>query len=222
MTSSTRQYQGLSAEERAQARRRTLMDVGFIQMAVIGLKNMTIDQLCREAGLHKRYFYESFTDLDQLAAAIVDELATKLIELGVDTAQNALQQGLSTDAIARMSLHQVIDFLVSDRRRAKVLFSDDNSTPRTLSHRKQVIRRIADELSAFGHVFHNANDTHVIAKVGAALLIGGSIEALVGWLDGTIEMPLEQFIGDLAEFWVLVGMGAVTIELRRLQDKPGR
>ncbi len=97
-----------------------------------------------------------------------------------------------------------------------MLFGDDNLTPGTHVHRKRVIRRIAEELSAFGHVFHNANEPHVIAKVGAALLIGGGIEALPSWIDGNIEMTLDKFIEDLAEFWLMVGMGAATITLRRL------
>lgn len=219
--SSPRQYQGVSAQQRVETRRRTLMDSGFELMASTGLRALTIDQLCRAAGLHKRYFYESFPDLDTMAEAIVDELASQLIAKGVDTARESMHKGRAPMEVARISLRRVIEFLVSDPRRAKVLFGYENSTPRTLVHRKQVIRRIADELSSFGHVFHNANEPHVIAKVGAALLIGGSIEALQSWIDGTIDMTLDQFIEDLAEFWLMIGMGAATITLRRLQTSAG-
>lgn len=211
MASSERPYQGESAETRVGARRRRLLDTGFELMAAEGWRLVTIDGLCRRAQLNKRYFYESFADLDAVADAVVDELAANLLAIGLAAAHSAQQAGLETEVLAREVMRMVIGWLVADPRRARVLFSEVSDNPRAVAHRKMVIRHMADELSAFGHVFHGAQEPQPIAQAGAALLIGGSIEALLSWLDGDIAMPLDEFIDDIAGFWVAVGSAAVAM-----------
>ena len=44
-------------------------------MAADEWRAATVAKVCQAAGLNKRYFYESFTDLDTLAAAVVEETA---------------------------------------------------------------------------------------------------------------------------------------------------
>lgn len=223
MPPSVRSYQGESAETRVSARRRRLLDAGFEWMAAEGWRHVTIDSLCRRARLNKRYFYESFADLDAVADAVVDELAANLLAIGLEAAHTAQKAGLTTDALARVVMKAVIGWLVGDPRRARVLFSEINDTSRAQSHRKAVIRQLAHELSAFGHAFHGAPAPQPIAQAGAALLIGGSIEALLSWLDGDIGMPLDEFIDDIAGFWVAVGSAAVTTATLRLEKTgPGK
>lgn len=217
MSPSARPYQGESAENRVTTRRRTLVDTGFTLMAAEGWRSVTIDSLCRRAKLNKRYFYESFADLDAVADAVVDELAAKLLAIGLEAAHAAQTENLATDALARVVMKAVIGWLVGDPRRARVLFSEVSDNPRAQSHRKLVIRQLAHELSAFGHKFHEAPEPQPIAQAGAALLIGGSIEALLSWLDGDIEMSLDEFIDAIAGFWVAVGSAAVETATRHLK-----
>jgi AcrR family transcriptional regulator len=215
MASSERPYQGESAENRVAARRRRLLNTGFELMATGGWRPVTIDSLCRRAKLNKRYFYESFADLDAVADAVVDELATTLLTIALDAANTAQAAGLATDALARAVMKVVIGWLVDDPRRARVLFSEVSDNPRAQAHRKMVIRQMAHEISVFGHAYHGAEKPEPIAQAGAALLIGGSIEALLSWLDGDVQMSLEEFIDDIAGFWVAVGTAAVQMATRR-------
>lgn len=178
-------------------------------MAAEGWRFVTIDGLCRRAQLNKRYFYESFADLDAVADAIVDELAASLLAIGLEAARVAQKADMPTEVLARHVMQAVIGWLVGDSRRARVLFSEVSDNPRAQAHRKLVIRQMAHELSAFGHQYHGARQPYPIAQAGAALLIGGSIEALLSWLDGDIAMPLDAFIDDIAGFWVAVGTAAV-------------
>ena len=222
MTSTTaRTYQGKTAEHRAQARRRLLLDTAFALMSSDGWRQVNIENLCREAKLHKRYFYESFPDLDALGAAVVDELAAQLLVIGIDGARAARQAGAETETIARDVMRALVTWLVEDRRRARVLFSEISDNPRAQAHRKSVIRQLANELSDFGHEFHGVNEPQAIARVASALLIGGSIEVLVDWLDGEITMTLDALVEDLAALWVTVGMNAAVIA-KRQHERPRR
>ncbi|PRC57308.1 transcriptional regulator, partial [Mycobacterium sp. ITM-2017-0098] len=68
---SERTYGGQSAQARRTERRGRLIDAAPDVMAANDWRSVTVDKLCGAAGLNKRYFYESFTDLDAVAAAAV-------------------------------------------------------------------------------------------------------------------------------------------------------
>lgn len=209
MTAPARPYQGESAERRVRTRRRQLLDAAFALMDTGGWRSVTIDNLCREAKLNKRYFYESFADLDSLAGALVDDLATQLIDIGVRSAAEANAAGLPTTALARKVLGDVIGFLVDEPQRARVLFTEVASSPRAIAHRQSAMNAFAQTLSAYAHRHHDAKDaSDPIAPLAASLLIGGTIDAVLNWLDGKIPMSREAFIDDLAALWVITGDGA--------------
>ncbi len=216
-----RPYLGKSAEERITERRRRLIDTAFELLSSDGWKQVTIDKLCRQAKLNKRYFYESFSNLDELAVAVVNELSSALVNIGIEAALEAQKKGLPTDDLARNVIGAVIKYLTDDPNRARVLFTEISDSPQAMAHRKVTINRLAQVLSAYGHQHHNAPDTFPIAELGSALLVGGSIEAILRWLDGNINMSREAFIDDLAALWVLVGDGAADRERARLPDQDG-
>lgn len=209
MATTARPYQGESATNRISARRRQLLDTAFGLMTTDGWRQVTIDNLCREAKLNKRYFYESFPDLDALAGALVDDLATQLITLGMQTVGEAVAAGLPTGALARKVLGAVVGFLTDEPQRARILFSEVANSPQAIAHRQAAMQAFAQTLSAYAHQHHGAADaSDPIAPLAASLLIGGSIDAILNWLDGRIPMSREQFIDDLAALWVIAGDGA--------------
>ncbi len=209
MATTARPYQGESAETRINARRRHLLDTAFALMTAGGWRQVTIDHLCREAKLNKRYFYESFPDLDALAGALVDDLANRLIAIGLQSAGDAVGASLPTDVLARQVLGDVVGFLIDEPQRARILFTEIASSPHAIAHRQAAVQAFAQTLSAYGHLHHDAQGaTDPIAPLAAALLIGGTVDAVLNWLDGKIPMSREQFLDDLAALWVITGDGA--------------
>ena len=75
-----RSYGGVSAAERKLERRRRLTDAALDVMAADEWRGATVAQICAGAGLNKRYFYEGFADLDELASAVVDDIADDVRE----------------------------------------------------------------------------------------------------------------------------------------------
>lgn len=219
MSQPTRPFLGESAESRISTRRQILLETAFHMTGESGWKGLSIHQLCQEAGLNKRYFYESFSDLDELGAALVDSLAERLITTGQAAVQEGLQQGLDTMALAQHALRHAIGWLVEDPRRARMLFSMAGDNPRALEHRQDVIRKFAQTLSVFSIEYHQADEPHVIAKVGSALLIGGTIEIVVSWLDGQLEVSLDELVEDVASFWVAVGNSAIDLTKKRIEKR---
>ncbi|MBC7174239.1 MAG: TetR/AcrR family transcriptional regulator, partial [Polyangiaceae bacterium] len=120
-------------------------------MASDGWRQVTIQSLCREASLNKRYFYESFEDLDALASAVVDEISEGLVKTAFEVATAARAAGSTTEALAREVMRVVIEYLTDDARRARVLFTEVADSPRAIAHRRAVIHGLAHALSAYGH-----------------------------------------------------------------------
>lgn len=204
-----RPYLGESAQDRISGRRQNLIATAFALMASDGWRQVSIDALCREAKLNKRYFYESFANLDELAAAVVDDIAARLLAMAMAVAGAASAAGKPTHVIAHDVLRVVIEYLTDDERRARVLFTEVVDSPQALAHRHAAIQSLAQSLSDFGHEHHKADGlTDPIAALTASLLVGGSMEVILNWLDGRIVMSREQLIEDIAALWVLAGDGA--------------
>lgn len=213
-----RPYLGESAKDRIKDRRQRLLDTAFGLLADNGWREVTIDKLCRKAKLNKRYFYESFANLDELAAAVVDDLSAGLVTTGYAAARAARAAGLPTDELAYKSIEAVIRYVTDDPRRARVLFEEIADNPQARKHRKAVIKGLSAALSAYGHEHHNTVSTDPISDLASTVLIGGSIEVVVNWLDGNIQMSRDQLIADLAALWVITGDGAA--DRARKREKP--
>jgi len=222
MAAPKRPYLGESAKDRVGARRRKLLDVAFDLMASGVWQEGSIDQICQAAKLNKRYFYESFADVDALAAAVVGELASELVQRGLRSAAEAGVRGFDTETLARHTLSAVVGYLLDDKRRAHVLFREVANTPSAIAHRRVTIHGLSVALSQYGHKHHGARSSDPIADLASALLIGGSIESVLDWLDGKIDMTREQLIDDLAALWVMVGDGAAARAKGRVKGKAAR
>ncbi len=215
MTHPTRPFQGQSAKSRVHARRQQLLSKAYEIIAAEGWRNLSIHKLCTEAGLNKRYFYESFDSLDSMTAALVNDLADELIGIGQNAAQSGWQEGMDTSTLARYVLDHCISWMVDEPARTRLLFSSASENPQALVQRKLIIRKMAQVVSAFSIQYHQAGEPLSIAHVGSALLIGGTIEAIMAWLDEDIAVSREEFIEDIACFWVAVGDSAVSLARSR-------
>lgn len=216
MTATSRPYQGTSAKDRIEERRQRLLDTAFDAMAEDAWKNMSINQLCREAGLTKRYFYESFSNLDDLADAVTGQLASKVIALALTAAAEGTQAGLSNLEVARKVMNPVLGYLTDEPRRARVLFGEAADNPVARSNRRKVINALAYAVNRYGHEHYETHGkTDPITILTSSILVGGTIEAILNWLEGGIEMNRQQFIDDVAELWVVNADATAAIARRR-------
>jgi len=77
-SSRERQFKGLSLSERKLARRTKLIEAGIEAYGTQGFFSVTVKDICREAGLTERYFYESFKKSEQLFQTIFLQLIEEL------------------------------------------------------------------------------------------------------------------------------------------------
>lgn len=216
MNTPLRNYQGASAEDRIQNRRQQLLDVAFESMASGEWAAMSINKLCRVAELNKRYFYESFASLDEIAAAVIEDTSARLIHIAFTTADAGSRAGLSSLQIARMAMKEVMLYLTDDARRARVLFGEVAGNPVARENRRKVVDGLAQAVSSYGLKHYQAGDkTDPMAELVSSFLVGGTIEAVLNWLDGSIAMSREQLMDDMATLWNVNGDAAAAIASER-------
>lgn len=76
----SRPYRGADAQQRAAERRERLIAAGIQIFGTSGYRTASVDRLCTQAGLTKRYFYESFSDSEALLLACYERVNTELLE----------------------------------------------------------------------------------------------------------------------------------------------
>lgn len=69
-TKSGRTYGGLTQEQRKAARYKQFLEAGLEVFGTSGFRSATVRQLCRQAKLTDRYFYEAFGSLELLLMAV--------------------------------------------------------------------------------------------------------------------------------------------------------
>lgn len=68
-----RSYRGVSGEVRKEERRLRLLEAGLTQFGRVGYHAATVKAICAEAGLTERYFYESFSNSEDLLCAVYEQ-----------------------------------------------------------------------------------------------------------------------------------------------------
>lgn len=214
-----RSYGGIGAAERIRVRRGQLIDAALEIMAADEWRAATVVKVCQAAGLNKRYFYESFTDLDSLAAAAVEDTAGRVAEAAVLAFSSSTDQPLRDRAFD--SIDAAVRALVDDPRRARVLFDAVSASPAVIAHRVVVVQGLARILVAHAREIHDVElEQDTLARVAPAFLVGGTAEAILGWLNGNVDTTLEQLIDDLTTLWLITGDGAADHARRRLHTDP--
>jgi AcrR family transcriptional regulator len=213
--SSSRVYAGQSAEHRVQARRRALLDAGLELLGTRGWSATSVRGVCTQAGLTARFFYESFTGLDELAVAVFDEIATDAT-LAVTTAVAAAGPG------RRERAHAAIDAgvraLTDDPRRARVVFVEALGSEPLMRRRMRTMTALSAVIAGYGREdYAPPPAAEQLLRTTAGLLAGGVAELLIAWIDGALDVTREELVADCADLFVGVGDAARTIAERRGQ-----
>ncbi|MBC7305053.1 MAG: TetR/AcrR family transcriptional regulator, partial [Nocardia sp.] len=114
-----RRYRGAAPGQRQQDRRARLIEAATDAFGIDGYRNTTVTTICAAAGVGKRYFYESFSDSEDLLLEVYRETAARMIE--------AIHTGLrdadvDVDAQARIALTAYFQLILDDPRVPRIAF----------------------------------------------------------------------------------------------------
>jgi len=209
-----RSYGGRSAEARRAERRERLLDSALDVMAGNEWRGVTVEKLCLGAGLNKRYFYESFSDLDTVGAAVVDDIAAKVSAATVAAAAAAAAEPIDRQAMAAVGA--VVRELVADPRRAQVLLGGVAASPTLHHHREAVMTGLTAVLVGHARAVHGVElEKDPLAEVAPAFIVGGTADAILAFVDGRARVTIDELVESLATLWLVAGNGAADVARAR-------
>lgn len=193
-----RPYRGVSAAERRDERRARLLEAAFGAVAADGVAGTTVGLVCARAGLSKRYFYESFTDLDDLLTTALDTVFD-----GVRDAIATALTGAGSDPLERATrtVDALVTTLAADAGAAR-LYAEAPGLPVLRERRDAAVDRFAALLldTVFGI---GRPDTR--QRLAALVVVAGTTEAVSRWLAGSRRRPSRAtLVGEIAEIGAAV------------------
>jgi AcrR family transcriptional regulator len=189
MSSPTR-WAGVPLTDRRAERRTLLIDAALKLFGDGGEPALSVRSVCRECELNTRYFYESFTDTDELLGAVYDAVSLQLIA-AVEAAMSGA--GDSLLARTRAGIGAVLGFSSADPRRGRVLFTDARANPVLAAKRAAAQDQLREAVLIEGWRLKPGSDP-VEARVGAALYTGAMAELAQQWLTGNLGENLDAVV----------------------------
>lgn len=197
---SGRSYGGRSAAERTATRRRELLAAALACYGSAGYRATGVKDVCREAGLTHRYFYESFADKEALFLALFDEVIEELFAVTAEAVAGA-------DASAEGQLHSAISaFLTTmadDPRKARIVFAEPAAVgPPAERHMRVALRRFEALVEATARVHLPAGLPDATFSLVAIAIVGTLERAVIEWQEGVLELPVDELVDECVTVFV--------------------
>ena len=200
-----RPYGGVQARDRVSERRRRLLDAGLELLgATDDPTDLTVRAICGEAGVSARYFYESFTDKDQLVAAVFDGVIADIAA----TTQAAIAAA-PLEEQTRAGIANLVRTVAGDARIGRLLFNPRLTN--ALVARKRV---------EAGGVFALLSGQHATTAYelpdddwttsAAHFIVGGVAQTISAWVSGDVGLSEAQLVAQLAG--ILDGLAARNLD----------
>lgn len=189
-----RTYAGVPLDARQAARRARLVAAGLQLFGTHGIAGTRIDDICAEAGLTKRYFYESFAALDDLVQAVVDDVVGRLAEVVVP----AIAAGGWRKP--RPALSAFMDTLLADPRLVRLLVVETHYG--ALADRRQQLVDLAVDLWLAADPGADKSPEHLATqRLLAHAMAGAAGEVALAWVDGRIDLAPAEITDHLVRIF---------------------
>ena len=199
----TRPYAGVSASDRIAARRNRLVDAATELFGTRGYAGTGVKDICREAGLTDRYFYESFPGKQELFLAAFDRTTGQLLELVAAAVSAAPAR---PEAQVRAAIEAFVRALADDQRWGRVIFSESAGAGLEAErHMRATLRTFAELVAATARPYLPAGMPEPLVRMGALSLVG-AIDRVIGeWQEGELDVSIDDIIEYLVGLFLTAG-----------------
>ncbi|WP_179999642.1 TetR/AcrR family transcriptional regulator [Acinetobacter sp. YH12239] len=189
-----RQFKGMSLTARKQARREKLIEAGIEAYGTHGFFSVTVKDICTQAKLTERYFYESFKKSENLFQTIFLELIEKLQQTLMQAIMKASPEPLN---MIDAGLNAFFSFLEDDPRTARIIYIDAMLVQELHNH-----ATIQETMGRFDRMIHAfvtlmMPHTHLTEKeisLIATGLNGYVTQVAVRWVVGGFKLPRAEVV----------------------------
>ncbi|GAA2619686.1 TetR family transcriptional regulator [Paractinoplanes durhamensis] len=198
MTRRGENYGGRSRQERATDRRERILTSALHLFGTRAYDDVTVADVCADARVSKRYFYEHFTDRPDLVRALHREQNMWLLK-GVAAA--APESPGSLDEMLRPSVRRLLEMLRANPERAQVIYIN---APRMETRRRGVIREDAQFLAGLLRRVGGHPTDHLRSDRMLLALVSGLSEVIIDWLSRDMTEDPVVLADHLTDYCVAV------------------
>ncbi len=195
-----RKFRGRSPEERRAQRREQMLDAGRRAFGAHGFHAVGVRDLCAEAGLTERYFYESFANREALFVAVYERAVERVRDAVAAAIASAPPEA---SAVARASLRAYLETLKSEPELARVLLVEVYAIGAEAGETSQeVMASFAAQIAGLVRaLFPNVDDVGLDVDLVANGLFGSTMYQVIRWAHGGYATPLEQILDHCVLFY---------------------
>ncbi|OTG85050.1 TetR/AcrR family transcriptional regulator [Acinetobacter sp. ANC 4648] len=189
-----RQFKGMSLSERKLARRQKLIEAGIEAYGTHGFFSVTVKDICNEAKLTERYFYESFKKSEELFQTIFLQLIESLQQ---NVMQAVMQAAPDPQNMIDAGLSALFSMLKNDPRMARIIYIDAMLVQELHNH-----ATIHETMSRFDRMIHafvmlmmphiNLNEKQV--SLIATGLNGYVTQIAIRWVMGGFRLSFDEVL----------------------------
>ncbi|MEC3980896.1 TetR/AcrR family transcriptional regulator [Amycolatopsis sp. H20-H5] len=181
----SRTWAGTTLDDRKAARRAQLVAAGLDLLGTEGSAAVSVRAVCRAAKLTERYFYESFTDREELVVAVYAQVGAQARQALLDAVGTAAEPAHR----ARAAVTAFVELMVDDPRQGRVLLLAPMTDP-------ALTRRGIELLPAFaalvvGQLSHGDETDRQLTAIG---LVGALSNVFIAYLDGSLKVSRDRLI----------------------------
>ena len=197
-------YAGKAARTRQRERRDKLLAAGITLFGAQGFAATSIDAVCREAGLTKRYFYEAFSSSEEL---LIEAYRAATREFLQSIMQATTAHLGDARALVRAGLEQTFRFVAENPDKARLIMIEATSVRSQLGHvYGKSYNEFVSLLVGFTKPFlRDDGPGDTILAVMARGAVGAIIHLCQGWLATDLKQPMDELVTGMER--VFAGMG---------------
>lgn len=201
-------FRGLSDATRAArvaGRRERFLTAGLDVFGTIGLRQATVKGLCKAAGLTERYFYESFSTIEDLFCAVYQAQTQRIREhflAAIPKMPRALDQRIHLALTSYFSM-------MRDQRVVRILHMEAMGAGDRVSAMREADLQLAWQVAAF--LLRSDNPELQLSEelaMATGFAINGAVTALaIQWMKGGYQVSMDIIV----ESGSLVVQGTMTL-----------
>lgn len=199
-------YAGKAASTRQAERRQKLLTAGIKLIGRDGYTATSIDAICHEAGLTKRYFYESFSNSDQLLIESYQTVTQEYLNTIMQSARPHLNDPRN---LVRAGLEQAFRYVEENPDKARLIMIE------AMSVRSQLGRMYGESYNEFVELLvgftrpflPDDEPGDVLLAVMARGAVGAIIHLCQGWIATGFKQPAHELVAGTE--LIFDGMGRV-------------
>ena len=189
-----RQFKGLSLTERKQARREKLIEAGIAMYGTQGFFSVTVKDVCNEAKLTERYFYESFKKSEELFQTVFLKMIEKMQTC---LTQAVLMAAPEPNNMVTAGLSALLSAIKDDPRMARIIYIDamlvqdlhnQATIQETLTQFDRIIQGFV--MITMPNAPHSAEEVSLMATG----LNGYVTHIIIRWVSEGFKQPLEDVL----------------------------